>query len=114
MSVTNDVLPLGFACLLSARELYIWERFMHKLASDVKTPIPPPMRSSGGLVVKLLACGARGPGFDSRCRRYDFRDWLSHVSKVPSRDMTEISLKRCKSPKQPTNPSPMKNMVFKC
>ena len=25
-------------------------------------------------MVKLLACGARGPGFDSLSRRYDFRD----------------------------------------
>ena len=30
---------------------------------------------------KLLACGARGPGFDSQSRLYDFRDWLSPVSK---------------------------------
>ena len=29
-------------------------------------------RSGGGEVVKLLACEARGPGFDSRSRRYDF------------------------------------------
>ena len=28
--------------------------------------------SSGYAVVKLLACGARGPG----SRRFDFRDWL--------------------------------------
>ena len=35
-------------------------------------------------MVKLLACGARGPGFDSRSRRYDFRDLL-----FPNRDMTE-------------------------
>ena len=35
----------------------------------------PPIfqRSSGGVVVKLLACGAIGPGFDSRPRRYDFQ-----------------------------------------
>ena len=38
------------------------------------------IRSSGGVVVKPLACGARGPGFDSRSRRYDFRDWLSPAS----------------------------------
>ena len=37
-------------------------------------------RSNGGVVVKLLACGARGPGFDSRSRCYDFRDWLSPAS----------------------------------
>ena len=34
------------------------------------------MGSSYGVVVKLLAYGARGPGFDSKCRHYDFRDWL--------------------------------------
>ena len=28
--------------------------------------------NSGGRVVKLLACGARGPGFDSRPRHLDF------------------------------------------
>ena len=27
-----------------------------------------------GVVVKLLACGARGPGFDFQSRRDDFRD----------------------------------------
>ena len=51
-------------------------------------------------MVKLFACGARGPGFDSRSRRYDFRDWLSPAS---GRDMAEITLKRRKSSKQPTN-----------
>ena len=30
-------------------------------------------RSSGGRVVKLLACGTRGPGFDSRPRHLDFQ-----------------------------------------
>ena len=34
--------------------------------------------SGGGRVVKLLACGARGPGFDSHL---NFRDWLSPASK---------------------------------
>ena len=29
--------------------------------------------SSGGRVVKLLACGARGPGFDSRPRHSNFQ-----------------------------------------
>ena len=39
------------------------------------------IRSSDDVVVKLLACGARGPGFDSRSRCYDFRNWLSPASK---------------------------------
>ena len=51
------------------------------------------------MVVKLLACRARDPGFDSRSRRYDFRDWLSPA---PSRDIAERLLKRHKSSKQPT------------
>ena len=38
--------------------------------------------SSGGVVLKLLACGARSPGFDSRSCHYDFRDWLSPASKL--------------------------------
>ena len=46
-----------------------------------------------GVVVKLFACRARDPGFDSWSRCYDFRDWLSPAS---GRDMAEISLKRCK------------------
>ena len=37
--------------------------------------------SSGGRVVRLLACGARGPGFDSRSRHLKFSDWLSPASK---------------------------------
>ena len=32
-------------------------------------------KSSGGEVVKLMACGARGPGFDSWSHRCNFRDW---------------------------------------
>ena len=44
-----------------------------------------PIRSSGDAVVKLLACGVRGmmfdSRFDSRFRRYDFRDSLSPASK---------------------------------
>ena len=43
-------------------------------------------------MVKLLVCGARGPGFDSWSRHYEFGDWL-----FPSRNMAEISLKRRKS-----------------
>ena len=36
---------------------------------------PTYLEGGGGKVVKLLACGARGPEFDSRSRHYDFRDW---------------------------------------
>ena len=43
--------------------------------------LPNHSRSSIDVVVKLLACGARDTGFDSRSRRYDFRDWLSKASK---------------------------------
>ena len=43
-------------------------------------------------MVKLLACGAKGPGFDSPPRHLNFRDWLYLL--LPSRDMAEIPLKR--------------------
>ena len=39
-------------------------------------------KSSGGVVVKLLAWGANGPGINSRSRRFDFRDWSSPASKL--------------------------------
>ena len=58
------------------------------------------LRNSGGVVVKLVACGARGPGFDFRPRRYNFRDWYLLL---PSRNMAERSLKRRKSSNKPTN-----------
>ena len=60
--------------------------------------------SSGGVVVKFLACGARGPGLDSRSRLYDFRDWLSPAFK--SRYGWNID-KAAKIPqnKQPERPS---------
>ena len=35
-------------------------------------------RSSGDVVVKLLACGARGPWFDSRSRRYTISE-IGHL-----------------------------------
>ena len=38
--------------------------------------------SGGGGVVKILACRAQGPGFDSRSRHFDFRDWVSPASKL--------------------------------
>ena len=43
--------------------------------------VEPCYGSSSGVVVKFLACGAGGPGFDFRSHRYEFRDWLSHASK---------------------------------
>ena len=55
--------------------------------------------SSGGVAATLFAREARGPGFDSRSRRYDFRNWFSsscfpvaiwlkyHWSNVYSHDM---------------------------
>ena len=60
------------------------------------------MGSSGGVVVKLLAYGARVPGFDSPSRRT-----ISEIGYLllPSRDMAERSLKRWKSSKQLTNHS---------
>ena len=47
-------------------------------------------RNSGGVVVKLLACLARGLGFDSRSLRHT----ISEIGflLLPSRDMAEISL----------------------
>ena len=57
-------------------------------------------RSSGGVVVKLLVCGARGPG--------SIPGLVATISELgylllPSCDMTERSLMRRKSSKQPTN-----------
>ena len=57
------------------------------------------VRSSGGIVVKLLACGARCPGFDSGL--------VATISEIgylllPCLEMAERSLKRRKSSKRPT------------
>ena len=56
-------------------------------------------RSSDGRVVKLLACGARGPGSIPR-----LATWITEIGYLlpPSRDMAEIPLKRRKSSIQPT------------
>ena len=45
---------------------------------------------SGGVVVKLLACGARGTWLDSRYHRYNFTVYLL----LPGGDKAIISLKR--------------------
>ena len=41
-----------------------------------------------------LACGARGPRFDSRFRHYDIRDWLSPASK----SQYDLMIKYCSWP----------------
>ena len=53
-----------------------------------------------GRMVKLLACGARSPGFDSR-----LATWIPEIGYclLPSHNMAEIPLKRLKSSIQPTN-----------
>ena len=57
--------------------------------------------SSADVVVKLLACRARGPVFDSRSRHYDFRDWLF-------RFQVAIWLKYHRSDVNPQNNQPTK------
>ena len=57
--------------------------------------------SSGGRVVKLLACGARGPGFRFLASPLKFPE-IGYLL-LPSHDMAEIPLKQRKSSKQPTN-----------
>ena len=47
---------------------------------------------SGGRVVKLLACRARGPDFNSRPRHLNFQRLVYLL--LPSRDMAERSLNR--------------------
>ena len=47
-------------------------------------------RSSGGRVVKLLACGARGPGFIFPASPLEFSEIGYHL--LLSRDMAERSL----------------------
>ena len=37
--------------------------------------------SGADRVVKILACGARGPGFESESRPLNYRDWVSPASK---------------------------------
>ena len=49
----------------------IFRCFFHHVYLSLLVPIHG--GSSGGRVVKLLACGARGPGFDSRPRHLNFQ-----------------------------------------
>ena len=73
-----------------------YDQISVSIGLDCSNPSPG---SSGGRVVKLLACGARGPGFDSRSRHLNFQ----RLVMLPSRDMAERSLNRHLSSKQPTN-----------
>ena len=57
-------------------------------------------RSSGGRVVKLLACGARGPGIDSRPRHLNFQKLVISCFQV------EIWLKDCLIDNKPQNNQP--------
>ena len=59
----------------------IYKRFIHIYASFGTVGVIYEYQSSAGVVVKLLALGARDSGFDSRSCRYDFRNWLSPASK---------------------------------
>ena len=54
-------------------------------------------KSGGGRMVKLLACGARGPRFDSRPHHLNFRDWYILPT---SCNMTERLSMRRQSSKQ--------------
>ena len=69
-------LALSKACKVPLKRLVFGSFFLLSIHNSV-----PLVGSSGGVVVKLLACGARGMGFHSQSRRYDFRDWLSPTSK---------------------------------
>ena len=87
-----------YSNFIASREIY--KHVCHKNPWDVIYPeTKAGWRSSCGVVVKLLACGVRGPGFDSWSRHYNFRDWLSSASK------SRYGWKTCitKSEKQPTN-----------
>ena len=72
------------------------------LKLDVLTLLPPirVQGSSGGVVVKLLASGANGRGSSP-----GLATAMSEIGYLllPSRDMDEISLKRCKFSKQPNS-----------
>ena len=59
--------------------------------------------SSRGQVVKLLTCGARGPGFKSPPRHLNFRDWLSPASKSRYGWNTAKATRILNTTNQPTN-----------
>ena len=61
----------------------LW-RLSTNLSNTPRNHVPS---SSGVEVVTLLACGVRGPWFESGSRQFDIRDLL-----LPSRDMNELLL----------------------
>ena len=99
LSVVNFNLRYNFR---NPRRLHIWPAYSIKVvfANTTKCRWLHDIGSDGGRVVKLLACGARGPGFKSRPRHLNFRDCYLLLL---SRNMAEIPLTRRKSSIQPTN-----------
>ena len=82
--------------LILELKIYFYGRSKFGQCDEVKICAPFQVlhgkRSLGGsnsVVVMLLACDASSTGFDSRYRRYDFRDWFSPASK--SRDDLNIA-----------------------
>ena len=76
--------PLNF--LVYAKDLILVSyKFGHKFTSlcrFIVDDLKVKSGSGGGRVVKLLVCGARGPGFDSPPRHLNFRDLLSPTFKL--------------------------------
>ena len=62
-----------------------WHYWKHKIKGKLLRLTPSKFqRNSGGRVVKLLACGARGPGFAT---------WISVVSKSPRQSAVSVKLR---------------------
>ena len=61
-------------------------------------------------MVKLLACGARGPGFDFPASPLEFSE-IGYLL-LPSRNMAEIPLNRRKFSKNQPNQQQFTNKVF--
>ena len=81
--------------------------FAHASTHNQRYSLTQLQGSSGGRVVKLLACGVKGPGFDSRPGHLNFQRLV--ISCFQSRDKAEIPLKRRKSSIQPTTNSDTKH-----
>ena len=78
-----------------------------ELAKQPFERIPKKNRSSGGVVVKLLAYGARGPGFNSSALISEIGYLL-----LRSRNIAERSLKQHKSSKQPTTTEKPDRIIY--